>query len=65
MQPLEIVQDDSKLTFTREHAKGSCALRGTASDLLLRLWRRRPIETVDVIGDAEVARRFVAWTAMS
>ncbi len=45
---------------TREHAKGDCALRGAASDLLLVVWRRLPISTVDVVGDAGVATRFVA-----
>ena len=44
----------------REHAKGDCAIRGAASDILLALWRRRPLSTVDVVGDAEVAARFVA-----
>ena len=44
----------------REHAKGDCALRGPAGDLLLALWRRIPVEAVDVIGDASVGARFVA-----
>jgi uncharacterized protein (TIGR03083 family) len=44
---------------TREHAKGSCALRGAASDLLLVLWRRLPLSAADVVGDAAVAERFV------
>ena len=47
---------------TREHAKGDCALRGTASDLLLALWRRMSIGSIDVIGDADVAARFLAST---
>lgn len=46
---------------TREHAKGDCALRGAASDLLLALWRRVPLSEIDVIGDADVARRFIAY----
>jgi hypothetical protein len=45
---------------TREHAKGDCAIRGGASDLLLALWRRQPLSVLDVVGDAEVAARFVA-----
>ncbi len=44
----------------REHAKGDAALRGPASDLLLVLWRRLPLDTVDVVGDGMVAARFVA-----
>lgn len=43
--------------FDREHTKGDCAVRGAAHDLLLWLWRRPA--TVDVIGDAGVAERFV------
>lgn len=44
----------------REHAKGDCAIRGAASDILLALWRRAPLSTCDVVGDTEVAARFVA-----
>ena len=49
---------------SREHAKGDCALRGPASDLLLALWRRLPLSAVDVVGDADVASRFVASTRL-
>ena len=49
---------------TREHAKGDAAIRGAASDILLALWRRRGIETVDVIGDVAVAARFVAHSSL-
>lgn len=49
---------------TREHAKGDAAIRGAASDILLALWRRRGLETVDVIGDAAVAARFVAFASL-
>lgn len=43
----------------RAHAKGSCALRGTGAELMLVLWRRWPLARVEVIGDGEVAERFV------
>ncbi|MBI5087952.1 MAG: maleylpyruvate isomerase family mycothiol-dependent enzyme [Actinobacteria bacterium] len=46
--------------ITREHAKGDCAIRGSASDILLALWRRQPLDGLDVVGDADVAARFVA-----
>lgn len=49
---------------TREHAKGDAAIRGAASDILLALWRRRGIETVDVVGDAAVAARFLAHASL-
>ncbi|MFM8268537.1 MAG: maleylpyruvate isomerase family mycothiol-dependent enzyme [Ilumatobacteraceae bacterium] len=45
---------------TREHAKGDCALRGRSADLLLTLWRRRPLSSIEVLGDAAVAARFIA-----
>ena len=48
----------------RAHAKGDCALRGSASDLLLALWRRRPASSIDVVGDADVAARFLAYPAV-
>ena len=56
--------DSTELIVTREHAKGSCAIRGSASDLLLLLWRRLPLTSVEVIGDAFVAERFVAHTSL-
>jgi uncharacterized protein (TIGR03083 family) len=43
--------------FERVHAKGDAAVRGRAHDLLLWLWRRPA--TVEVLGDAGVAERFV------
>lgn len=40
------------------HAKGDVAIRGTASDLLLFLWRRIPAERLEVFGKAELAGRY-------
>lgn len=37
------------------HAKGDVALRGKAEELLLVLWRRRPLDLVNVVGDRTVA----------
>lgn len=51
-------EDD--LEVTRQHAKGDCAIRGAASDILLALWRRQPLAEVDVVGDADLAAHFVA-----
>ncbi|HEX2575577.1 MAG TPA: maleylpyruvate isomerase N-terminal domain-containing protein [Aquihabitans sp.] len=39
------------------HAKGDTALRGPAEVLLLTLWRRRPLDGLDVIGDRALAER--------
>ncbi len=41
------------------HAKGDVALRGRAADLLLALHRRRPLTSIDVVGDAAVAERLL------
>lgn len=47
------------VTVEASHAKGDVALRGPAADLLLVLWRRRPLEVVDVVGDGAVAELLV------
>ena len=54
--------DGDGYEVTREHAKGDCALRGEASNLLLALWRRVGADAIDVVGDAQVAGRFLAAT---
>jgi uncharacterized protein (TIGR03083 family) len=43
----------------RIHAKGDVALRGTASDLLLTIYERVPLDRLDVVGDPALAARFV------
>jgi uncharacterized protein (TIGR03083 family) len=53
------------LTVVREHAKGDVALRGSASEILLVLWRRRELARLDVVGDHYVADRFVARTSLN
>jgi hypothetical protein len=41
------------------HAKGDVAIRGTASDILLALYTRVPLDHLDVIGDAALAQQLV------
>lgn len=51
-------------TFTREHRKGDAAVRGSAHELQLWLWRRngyRP-DGIEIIGNDVVARRFRAYS---
>ncbi len=60
-----VLNAEGTYDIERAHAKGDCALRGTASDLLLALWRRRPATTIDVVGDADVAARFLAYPALT
>ena len=56
------VDEADTYVVTREHAKGDAALRGDAHDLLMVLWRRAPLESVDVLGSRDVAERFIART---
>ena len=56
---LAVPADGLTMTVTREHAKGSVALRGAAAGLYLVLWRRLPLDVVEVIGDVSVAERFL------
>jgi uncharacterized protein (TIGR03083 family) len=53
----------SDVVVTREHAKGDCAIRGSASQLLLGLWRRVPMSSLEVIGSSDVAAQFLNRTA--
>jgi len=42
-------------------AAGNAVLGGSASDLVLALYGRRPVDSLAVTGDNEVAKRFVEW----
>ncbi len=58
-------EGDDGFAVAREHSKGDCAIRGSASDILLALWRRVPLSTCDVVGDSDVAARFIAHTNLN
>jgi uncharacterized protein (TIGR03083 family) len=58
-------EGDDGFVVAREHSKGDCAIRGPASDILLALWRRVPLSTCDVVGDADVGERFIAHTNLN
>ena len=60
-----VKETDEGFAVAREHSKGDCAIRGVASDILLALWRRVPLSACDVVGDADVAARFIAHTNLS
>ncbi|MDQ5816363.1 MAG: maleylpyruvate isomerase family mycothiol-dependent enzyme [Actinomycetota bacterium] len=49
------------IEVTKGHEKGDAALRGNASDLLLALWRRIPLDRLEVLGDRAVTERFLGW----
>ena len=59
------MDDDGGWNVAREHSKGDAALRGDAHDLLMMLWRRAPLDAVQVFGDRDVTARFVAYTNLS
>ena len=44
----------------RKHEKGDVALRGAASDLLLTIYKRIPLDGIEVVGDASVAEEIIA-----
>lgn len=44
-----------EVTVSREHRKGDVALRGSAENLFLAVWRRRPLDVLDIVGDTSVA----------
>jgi uncharacterized protein (TIGR03083 family) len=46
------------VSVVNEHAKGDVAARGSASDLLLMMWGRIPVDAVEVFGDASLLERW-------
>lgn len=56
-----VVLTGSGGTVERGPATGNAVLGGTASDLVLALYGRRPIDSLSVTGDPVVARRFLGW----
>ena len=42
------------------HAKGDAAIRGSASDVLLALYSRVPVDQLDLVGDTALAHELVA-----
>ncbi|HVM09031.1 MAG TPA: maleylpyruvate isomerase family mycothiol-dependent enzyme [Acidimicrobiales bacterium] len=51
---------DGELLVGHDHQKGDAAVRGTASDLLLWIWGRTPLDAdgLELFGDHGVAERF-------
>lgn len=46
-------------SITREHAKADVALRSSASDLALFVWGRLPVGKLEVLGDRQIADRWL------
>ena len=57
--------DGGGFDVAREHAKGDAAIRGTANDILMALWRRGPLSACDLVGDVELAARFQAASTLA
>lgn len=55
---------DGEWLVERAHAKGAAAIRGSASDLLLLLWRRVRPDAVEVLGDQDVCASFLGLAAL-
>jgi uncharacterized protein (TIGR03083 family) len=51
--------EDGSYDVSWGHGKGDVALRGTANDLLLALWRRRPLSSLELFGDEALASMFI------
>lgn len=53
-----VVFDGDNPRVSHEHARGDVALRGSASDLLLWLWRRIPSDRLEAMGDTTLLNRW-------
>jgi uncharacterized protein (TIGR03083 family) len=58
-------RDDGSLAIERGHGKGDAALRATASDLVLILYRRVSLDVGEIFGDRAVLERLVAQTDLN
>lgn len=50
---------------SRRARDDAAVLRGTASDLLLVLWRREELDAIRVTGDRPTVERFLAWADLT
>ncbi len=50
---------DGKAEVRREHAKGDCAVRGTAADLMMVMWGRRSLDGLELFGDRSIAEEWI------
>jgi uncharacterized protein (TIGR03083 family) len=55
-----VTMHEGVVSVTREHGKGDAAVRGSASDLLLLLWRRVPPDQLELFGDRATLDRLLA-----
>lgn len=53
---------EGKVEVSYEHGKGDAAVRGTAEDVLLFVWGRKPAEELETFGDAAVLANWALFT---
>lgn len=53
---------DGKVEVSYEHSKGDAAVRGTAEDVLLFVWGRRPAEELQTFGDPTVLANWALFS---
>lgn len=56
---------DQGVEVEHGHTKADVAVRASASDFVLLLWGRIPVDGLDIFGDRGVIDRFLAWTDRS
>lgn len=61
-----IALDEGQITWSHQHGKGSVALRGNATELLLAILRRRPLAHtgIELFGDEGVWQRWLDHTPL-
>lgn len=52
--------DDDRIVVTQEHAKGDAAARGTGAELLLAMWGRTPVDTLEIFGETSLVEEWFA-----
>ena len=48
--------EDDRIVIAEEHAKGDAAAKGTGPELMLAMWGRAPVDSLQVFGEASSSR---------
>jgi len=54
---------DGGVSATLGHEKGDAPIRADAADLLMALWKRRPLDGLEIFGDRSIAEEWMALSA--
>lgn len=52
--------EDDELIVTQEHAKGDAAAKGSGAELLLAMWGRTSVDTLETFGEASLVEEWFA-----